>query len=138
MIDPNWSISERGAFNIDTRTAAVHRGYPSPQGCVAPCLLVACLLLSLRNQGPLPLVLTELPVHTQPLPWEPGLGSSVHTVPRDSFSRRQALLSESAQGPGPPDTQLSSFLIGRGLSKRPKLQDIPSVKTDTPHLTMGH
>ena len=116
----------------------MHRGYPSLQGHVAPCLLVACLLLFLRNQGPLPLVLTELPVHTQPLHWEPGLGSSVHAVPRDRFCRRQALLSESAQGPGPPDTQLSSFLFGRGLSKRQKLQDIPSVKTDTPHLSVGH
>ena len=64
-----------------------------------------------QEPGPLSLVLTELLVHTQPLHWEPGLGSSVHTVPRDRFSRRQALLSESAQGPGPPLSSLPSLLV---------------------------
>ena len=65
MVYPNWGTRERGAFDTDTRTAAVRSGCPGPQGRVPGPAAPVCSWCS-GTRAP-PLALTELPPLAQPL-----------------------------------------------------------------------
>ena len=72
MVHPNWGTRKRGAFDTDTRTAAVHSGCPGPQGRAARAYRAHLL-----------------PALAQPLHRD-RTGTSVHAASGDRFSRRQA------------------------------------------------